>query len=138
MKRLLTLGVLSALLISQSGGQDTPRATFHTTSVRSADATDYCGNGKCLAMRFTVEGYIEAKGSTLAVEYVLTCVEFRSTEPPAQITIACDRVHAHEDYTVKLGADYVVFGGEQQLPKQGPPISAYSIVSEKEVARHGR
>jgi hypothetical protein len=135
MKCLLAFGVLSGLLTSQPLGQDATGATFHTTSVRSADATDYCSTGKCQAKRFTVEGYIDVKGSSTAVEYDLECVEILATEPDPHITVACIRVHAHEDYLVKLGPDYISFS-DAQRSKGGPIISAYAIVSEKEAARH--
>jgi len=57
MKRALILtGLLGLLLGGHSFGQDTAKATFHVTSVRSEEAKDWCTTGKCSATRRTVEG----------------------------------------------------------------------------------
>jgi hypothetical protein len=112
--------------------QNADKVSFHVTSVQQGDATDYCTTGKCSATRFTVEGYTQDKDA--AVEFVLDCVEVIANEPTPHTTFRCPRVHSHNDYSVKLGADFVAFGDGSA--SQTEPIElAYKIKSEREVRK---
>jgi len=76
------------------------------------------------------------KGDANAVEYVLECVEVMVHEPTAHFTVVCVRLHAHNDYVVKLGSDYIAVEHEgEDTPPNAPIVSAYKIVSEKEVRK---
>lgn len=134
MKRTLILTVLLGLLLwGQSFGQNTANAILHVTSVRSEDAKDWCPTGGCSATKLTVEGYISAKSQPSLIEYVLECVEVVVSEPSPHFTVVCDKVHAHTEYLVKVGPDFIAFEHEKQ-PSTTATLSLYKIVSEKEVA----
>jgi hypothetical protein len=108
----------------------TEHVTFHVSSIQSGDATgDWCNSGKCSAKKFTVEGYTDS------TEYVLECVELFATEPSPHYTIVCPKLHAHNDYAARLGADFIAFGDDKKATGE-PILSAYQIVSEKEIPKH--
>jgi hypothetical protein len=129
---MLTLTVCFVLLVSaRSFGQDTEKVTFHVSSVRSEDANDeVCASGKCSAKKFTIEGY------TNSTDYVLECVEIFANEPTPHFTVVCPKVHAHNDYDVRLGSDYIAFGDGKKSSDGEPIVAAYMIVSEKETTKH--
>jgi hypothetical protein len=111
-------------------GVQTEHVTFHVSSIQSGDANgDWCSSGKCSAKKFTVEGY------TNSTEYVLECVEVLADEPSPHYTIVCPKLHAHNDYDARLGADYIAFGEDKKATGE-PILSAYQIVSEKEIPKH--
>jgi len=69
MKSLLTFMTLLGLLLGErSFGQDTVKANFHVTSVRTEEAKEWCTTGLCSATRITVEGYTDVKGDPSSVE----------------------------------------------------------------------
>jgi hypothetical protein len=80
----------------------------------------------------SVEGYTQDKDAS--VEYVLDCVEVIANEPTPHTTIRCARVHSHSDYMVKLGDDFIAFGGGPSSQTE-PLESAYRIKLEKEVRK---
>jgi hypothetical protein len=130
MNLIFTLTMCFGLLICrESLAQDGEKVTFHVSSVRSEDANDWCTSGKCSAKRFTIEGY------TNSTEYVLACVETIANEPSPHYTVICPKVHAHNDYEARLGADYIAFGDGKKTSGTEPILSAYQIVSEKETAK---
>jgi hypothetical protein len=128
---ILTLTVCFVFLVSGwSFGQDTEKVTFHVSSVRSGETQDLCGDGTCSSKKFTVEGY------TSSAEYVLECMEVLANKPSPHFTVVCPKLHAHGDYNARLGADYIAFGDGKKLSDNEPMLSSYSIVSEKETAKH--
>lgn len=132
MKTWLILAALIAFVAAPSFGVDATKAILHVTSVRQEDATDYCTTGECSATRFTVKGYIDAKNDPDAVEYVLECVETRVMKPKPHVTATCIRVHAHNDYSVKVWPDAIAV--EHDATIEGLEL-AYKIISEKEVRK---
>jgi hypothetical protein len=110
----------------EQAGQKIP---FHVTAVRSEDAHDVCAkDSDCTATRFTMEGYSAVKNES--VEYV--CVEILADKPSPHLLVECDRVHARNDYLVRLMPDAIAFGGVKPRSTDGPGRPAYRIISEKE------
>ena len=62
-------------------------------------------------------------------------METIANEPTPHYTVRCTRVHSHSDYLVKLGDDYVMFGGTPATQEKEPILAAYTIKSEKEVRK---
>jgi len=128
-------GVLCLVLGSATFGQkktEATKATLHVTSVRQAEAEDYCQTNECSATRFTVEGYVDVKGDPDAVEYALECVETWAMKPKPHVTGSCIKVHAHNDYLVKVFPEAVFFEHEGNV--EGIELG-YKILSEKEVRK---
>ncbi len=139
LKRILAIAVLLGLPLSQASlGQEkgTP-ITFHVTAVRTEEARDWCTTGECSATRYTVEGYSDVKGDSSIVEYVLDCVQVMAQKPSPHFTVVCVQVHAHNDYDAELWSN-AIFLGDAKPQSDGPTLSAYTIVSEKEVNRQKR
>lgn len=143
MKPALILAVSFSLSLgAQCFGQDTTKATFHVTSVRSEKAKDTetrC-NDQCFGEKLTVEGYIQPNDKSGSINYVLECIEiFEQTEqtPIPHAVIACDRVHSHSDYVVELGSHFILFNTQRDKSSKAT-IVAYNIVSEKEVAKRAK
>lgn len=112
-------------------GQGTQKMPFHVTAVRSGEAHDVCASDSdCTATRFIVEGYSDVKDNS--TDYVLDCVEITALKPSPHPLVECDRVHAHNDYVVRLMSDAIAFGEAKPHSPDGPGQSAYRIVSEKE------
>lgn len=127
---------LASIVLLASTGQissQDDRVSFHVTSVEQDEAKDYCSSDKCSATRFTVEGYTQDKESV--VQYVLDCVEVLSYDPKPDISVQCVRIHSHNDYMVKVGSDFVIFGDAPATQTSEPFISGYRIKSEKEVRK---
>lgn len=101
---------------------------LHVTSVRQDEAKDWCNTGKCIATRFTVEGYRAAKNPNQVIKYLLDCVEVVDTEA-GKITFSCPRVQADGEYSVKILADAIMFPSAKP-PKDGS-VSGYNIKSQK-------
>ena len=132
---------LAMLVISaaQTLGQEqgTQKIPFHVTAVRSEEASDVCASDSgCTATRFTVEGYSAMKDHS--TDYVLDCVEITALKPSPHPMVECDRVHAHNDYVVRLMSDAIAFGEAKPRSPDGPGQSAYRIVSEKERTQQKR
>jgi hypothetical protein len=132
---LLGLPLCARLLGQEQNGQ---RITFHVTAVRSEDAHDYCTSGDCSATRFTVEGYSDVLGDSSLTEYVLECIEIMAQKPSPHFSVVCDRVHSHNDYSARLMADAIAFRDSKPHSSDEPVVSAYHIVSEKEVVKPKR
>jgi hypothetical protein len=120
---------LVGLVVPPPGQSET--VSFHVTSVEQGEAKDYCTTGKCSATRFTVEGYTQDKDAS--VEYVLDCVEIIANDPTPHLSVQCARVHSHNDYKIRVGADFVFFGDIPAAQQKEPYFAAYRIKSEKEV-----
>jgi hypothetical protein len=142
MKPAFILALLFGLFLGgPSFGQEFTKATLHVASVRSGEAKDWCETGECSATRHTVEGYITSKDDPISVEYVLECVEVLAHKPSPHYTGVCDKVHAHEEYVVKVFPNAIAFehekesSGTKESSGATPVNLAYHIVSEKEVAK---
>jgi hypothetical protein len=134
MKYIPLAAIALLAFTGQITGQDEKdRVLFHVTSVEQGEATDYCTTDKCYATRFTVEGYTQNKDAS--IQYVLDCVEIIASEPTPHISVRCVRVHSHNDYMVKVGADFVIFGDAPASQTSEPFLSGYRIKSEKEVRK---
>jgi hypothetical protein len=127
MAATLTL-LLSLFLSAATAKADGDTAVLHVTSVRQDEAKDWCDTGKCVATRFTVEGYRAAKNPNQVIRYVLECVEVVNTET-GKLTISCPRVQADGEYFVKILADAIMFPTAPQ-PKDGV-VSGYAIKLQK-------
>ncbi len=136
MRHLVTISLLLGLLSSLSFGQDDQRAILHVTSVRKEEAKDWCTAGECSATRFTVEGFIKT-GDDASVEYVLECIEVLAHKPSPHLKFECVRVHAHDDYVVKVfsGSGAIAFQHEKQNQSSSSTEMAYDILSEREVIK---
>lgn len=119
--------ILSPFLCAAQAKADGDTAILHVTSVRQDEAKDWCDTGKCMATRFTVEGYRAAKNPNQVIRYVLECVEVISTDT-LKVTVSCPRVQADGDYTVKIFADAIIFSSAEP-PKDGV-VSGYKIKSQ--------
>ena|ERR1700674_3824212 len=128
MREIAVLAILSFFLSPVIARADGDNAILHVTSVRQDEAKDWCDTAKCLATRFTVEGYRAAKNPSEVIKYVLECVEVVNTET-GKFTITCPKVQADADYEVKLLADAITFPFATQ-PKDGV-LSGYSIKLQK-------
>ena len=116
------------------GAQDQERipksVIFHVTSVERVDNSAACKSEMCSAVRYKVEGYVNAEPDATATQYVITCDEFYFDRPHPHRDNICARFHAGNAYTALLQSDRVSF------PFSGLNKSFetdYSIVSEKEV-----
>src|SRR5580765_4646369 len=98
--------VLGLILCSPVKADD--MTTLHVTSVRRDEPSDWCSTGKCIATRFTVDGYRAAKNPNQVIRYVLECVETISTET-MKYELICPKVQADGEYLVKLLADGILF-----------------------------
>ena len=132
MKHTVLSSIVLLALAQQVPSQD-GKVLFHVTSVEQGDATDYCIPDKCSATRLTVEGYTQDK--SVVVQYVLECVEVLSYAPTPHVSVQCVRVHSHNDYMVKIGADFIMFGDVPSEQRSEPYLSGYLIKSEKEVRK---
>jgi hypothetical protein len=67
-----------------------------------------------------VEGFINT-GDDAFVEYVLECVEVLAHKPTPHLTTECVRVHAHDDYVVKVFSGAIAFQHEKQDQSSAAP-----------------
>jgi hypothetical protein len=96
---------------------------------------DWCPTGECAATKITVDGYSKGMKSLAALtEYVLQCVEVIVVKPTPHTTIMCVHLHAHNDYPARLESTFIKFGEANQPPSDAV-LSAYGIVSEKEISQ---
>jgi hypothetical protein len=139
LKRMIAIIVLLGPPVSwRSLGQEQSmqKIIFHVTAVRSEEARDICASDSdCDATRFTVEGYSDPKGGSSPTEYTLDCVEIMSLTPPPHYLVVCDRVHAHNDYSARLMSNAIAFGEAKPRSSDGPGVSAYRILSEREASK---
>ena len=114
--------------------RDSQKIIFHVTAAHSQEATDVCTREtNCNATRFTVEGYSNTNGES--IEYVLDCVEIMAFDPSPHFLVACDHVHAHKDYAARLMTNAIAFGETKPRSPNGTGLSAYRILSEKEITK---
>jgi hypothetical protein len=108
-----------------------PRAVlFHVTSVQHADDNTACKMDKCSAIKYTVEGYVEAQQPGTTTQYVISCDEYVYVRPRPHRNNICARFHAGKTYTAELESESISFP-HSMLNKDFE--TDYSIVAEREI-----
>jgi len=138
MSRIMAVAALMiACGLQTLSAQDQERApksvVFHVTSVERVDNSAACKSEMCSALRYRVEGFVNAEPDATATQYVITCDEYYLERPHPHRDNICARFHAGNAYSALLQSDRISF------PFSGLNKSFetdYSIVSEKEIPRN--
>jgi hypothetical protein len=119
-------------LCAQDQVEKPKEVVFHVTSVERTDNSSACKVDRCSAVKYKVDGYVNAEPNAVATQYVITCDEYFLELPHPHRDNICARFHAGNAYTALLQSDRISF------PSSGLNKSFetdYSIVAEKEIPK---